>query len=41
MDVNFNDEIIYETKNFIVCIPKMPHIPRKDGGHIWIRDKKK
>ena len=40
MYVNFNDEIIYETKNFIVCIPKMPHIPRKDGGHIWIRAKK-
>lgn len=40
MNISFNDEIIYETKNFIVCIPKTPHIPRKDGGHIWIRAKK-
>ena len=36
-----NDNIIYETKNFIVCVPKVPHIPREDGGHIWIRAKEK
>lgn len=36
-----NDDIIYESKNFIVCVPKIPHIPREDGGHIWIRAKKK
>ncbi len=40
MDISFNDEIIYETKNFIVCILETPHILRKDGGHIWIRTKK-
>ena len=22
MNISFNDEIIYETKNFIVCIPE-------------------
>lgn len=36
-----DDNIIYSTDNFIVCVPKNPHIPRKDGGHIWIRSKEK
>lgn len=40
MNVILNDRIIYETKNFIVCVPKIPHIPREDGGHIWIRGRK-
>ncbi len=40
MNVIFNDKIIYETENFVVCVPKTPHIPKKDGGHIWIRSKK-
>ncbi len=35
-----NDDVIYETENFIVGVPKVPHIPREDGGHIWIRAKK-
>ncbi len=35
----FHDNVIYETENFVVAIPKMPHIPRLDGGHIWIRAK--
>lgn len=37
----FNDEVIYETENFVVAVPKVPHIPRMDGGHIWIRGKEK
>lgn len=37
----FNDEVIYETENFVVAVPKVPHIPRTDGGHLWIRSKKK
>lgn len=36
-----NDYLIYETQTFIVCVPKVPHIPREDGGHIWIRLKEK
>ena len=37
----FNDEVIYETENFVVAVPKVPHIPRLDGGHLWIRGKEK
>ncbi len=37
----FNDKVIYETENFVVAVPKVPHIPRIDGGHLWIRAKKK
>lgn len=37
----FNDNIIYETENFVVAVPKVPHIPRTDGGHLWIRGKEK
>ena len=37
----FNDEVIYETENFVVAVPKVPHIPRTDGGHLWIRSKEK
>lgn len=29
MNVIFNDKIIYETENFVVCVPKTPHIPKK------------
>lgn len=36
-----NDKIIYETGNFVVCVPCKTHIPREDGGHIWIRSKEK
>lgn len=36
-----NDTSIYETETFIVCVPQVPHIPREDGGHIWIRSKEK
>ncbi len=35
------DKIIYETKNFVVCVPNKPHISREDGGHIWIRAKER
>ncbi len=37
----FNDKVIYETENFVVAVPKVPHIPRTDGGHLWIRAKKR
>lgn len=30
----FNDNVIYETENFVVAVPKVPHIPRTDGGHL-------
>ena len=36
-----NDITIYNTKTFIACVPKVPHISREDGGHIWIRSKEK
>ena len=36
-----NDNVIYETENFVVGVPKITHIPREDGGHIWIRPKEK
>ena len=32
-----NEKIIYETKNFKVCIPNKPHVSREDGGHIRIK----
>ena len=35
------DKIIYQTENFIVCVPNRVHISREDGGHIWIRAKEK
>jgi len=35
----FADNIIYETENFVVTVPKIPHIPREDGGHLIIREK--
>lgn len=37
----FKDNVIYETENFVVAVPKVPHIPRTDGGHLWIRGKEK
>ena len=36
-----NDVAIYETETFMACVPKVPHISREDGGHIWIRSKEK
>lgn len=33
--------IIYEAGEFIIAVPIKPHIPREDGGHIWIRPKEK
>ena len=36
-----HDVIIYEAETFIACVPKVPHISREDGGHIWIRSKEK
>ncbi len=39
--VKFNDIVIYETKNFVGAVPTKPHVPRLDGGHIWIRAKEK
>lgn len=35
----FEDTIIYETENFVATVPKFPHIPRLDGGHLMIRQK--
>lgn len=29
-------EYFYETKNFGVCVPKMPHVSREEGGHLCI-----
>lgn len=37
--VKFNDMVIYETENFVGAVPKIPHIPRLDGGHIAILEK--
>ena len=33
--------IIYETNNFIVFVPKKPHVSREEGGHLCITGKKK
>lgn len=33
------DTVIYKTDNFVVTVPKEPHIPREDGGHLLIRGK--
>lgn len=35
------ETVIFETVNFTVCVPGMPHIPREEGGHLWIRAKNK
>ena len=31
--------VIYETEHFNVLLPERPHIPREDGGHIYITSK--
>ena len=31
-----NYKLIIETENFLVFVPDMPHIDRKDGGHVCI-----
>lgn len=41
MEEVIEQKIIYETDNFIIGVPTKPHIPREDGGHIWIRPKDK
>ena len=33
------DKLIYETKNFKVQVPYKPHVPRAEGGHIYIKKK--
>lgn len=30
------DRLIYKTQNFAVKVPTVPHVPREDGGHIFI-----
>ncbi len=35
----FEDTVIYKTENFVVTVPKGPHIPRREGGHLMIRQK--
>lgn len=30
------DKLIYKTKHFSLKVPSLPHIPREDGGHIFI-----
>ncbi len=32
--------IIYETENFLVHVPKEPHVSREEGGHLYIAAKK-
>ncbi len=34
-----NEKVVYETENFIVLVPDMPHIPKLDGGHLYIKAK--
>lgn len=31
--------IIAETRNFTVKVPLLPHVPREDGGHIFVEHK--
>ncbi|MBQ9011704.1 MAG: hypothetical protein IJ093_03555 [Bacilli bacterium] len=33
-------KIIYETKNFNVFVPDVPHISREEGGHLCISSKR-
>ena len=40
-DVVFQDTVIYETETFKLSCPIHPHIPRADGGHLYIRSKEK
>ena len=30
------DGIVYKTQNFTVKAPEVPHVPREDGGHVFI-----
>lgn len=30
------DKTIYRTRNFTVKVPTTPHVPREDGGHIFV-----
>ncbi len=30
---------IYKTNNFVILIPKLPHVSREEGGHIFISPK--
>ena len=40
-DVVFHDTVVYETETFKLGCPAQPHIPRADGGHLYIRSKEK
>ena len=40
-DVVFHDTVVYETETFKLGCPSQPHIPREDGGHLYIRSKEK
>lgn len=40
-DKIMKDKIFYESENFIACVPYKSHVSREDGGHIWIRSKKR
>ena len=40
-DIMNGQKIVYETNNFLVFLPNMPHIPREDGGHLVITTKEK
>ncbi len=33
------NRVIYATEHFTVQLPAKPHIPREDGGHIYITSK--
>lgn len=33
------ETVIFETENFTVCVSGAPHIPREEGGHMWVRAK--
>ena len=36
-----DENTVYQTENFMVCIPCKPHISREDGGHIIIKSREK
>ena len=37
MKAELKDNVIWESRYGALCVPKEPHIPREDGGHLWIR----
>ena len=30
------DKVVFETQDFTVKVPSVPHVPREDGGHVFI-----